>query len=190
MSAQTSEPVRQNTGRMLPHPVSLRDVRDLEKHVNGAINDHCATTRSYFNPDDRDEIVSELLVKAYELDRKYDPSYGWSFSKYLYQGCRLAVIDWLRKRYGRTGAGLNQVSLTDTDRADIRQQVAEVEVLESINSAVLSPEGRDTLEKIAIPLAQGHSPDEVAARIGWNRDHLNKKRMALRDELTQRAMAA
>jgi DNA-directed RNA polymerase specialized sigma24 family protein len=50
---------------------------------------------------DRQDLEQHLLVFAWTLSEKYDPARG-TFSNYLYRCASLQVLQWQRKRFGRT----------------------------------------------------------------------------------------
>jgi DNA-directed RNA polymerase specialized sigma24 family protein len=50
---------------------------------------------------DREDLQQHLLVFAWSLAEKYDSDRG-TFSNYLYRCASLQVLQWQRKRFGRT----------------------------------------------------------------------------------------
>jgi DNA-directed RNA polymerase specialized sigma24 family protein len=77
--------------------LQLHDVDDAE-HFVSAIASRSGLTLSFH---DRQELEQELLVECWRLSERFQPG-GVSFSTYAGSTLRLRVVDFVRKRNGRT----------------------------------------------------------------------------------------
>jgi hypothetical protein len=75
----------------------LHDVDDTAAFV-AVLIDRSGLSLSW---DDREDLEQHLLIFAWSLSEKYDPARG-SFSNYLWRTGSLQVLQWQRKRFGRT----------------------------------------------------------------------------------------
>lgn len=79
---------------MLP----LHDVRDAEAFASAVIDRSNLSLRWH----EREDLLAYLLATAWELSLAFDPGRGASFSAFAGAALRRHVVDWQRKRFGRT----------------------------------------------------------------------------------------
>jgi RNA polymerase sigma factor (sigma-70 family) len=78
-------------------PLALFDVDDVSKLV-GFVIARSGLELSYH---DREDLGQELTIHAWQIAETFDPERG-SFSNYLFRTASLRIVDWQRKRAGRT----------------------------------------------------------------------------------------
>ena len=81
-------------------PLAFWDVHDVEAFARRVLDNRLSAWGAYLEPCDYDDAVAYLIVIAWQLSNRYDPSKGPSFSTYAYRILRLRVTDWYRARFG------------------------------------------------------------------------------------------
>jgi hypothetical protein len=87
--------------RLLPTPVSLGSIDDVERFARDALRRGCRMMKNArLEGDAKLEALDYLIHQLYELWERYDPALNSSFTKYAYPilPCRLA--DWYRSEFG------------------------------------------------------------------------------------------
>jgi DNA-directed RNA polymerase specialized sigma24 family protein len=82
---------------LLSRPLPLFDVRDVEALCTGIVRH----SRLPLDHHDREDLTAYLIATCWELSLRYEPG-RTSFSTWATTTLKLRVIDWNRKRNGRT----------------------------------------------------------------------------------------
>jgi DNA-directed RNA polymerase specialized sigma24 family protein len=82
---------------LLSRPLPLFDVRDVEALCTGIVQ----RSRLTLDHHDREDLTAYLIATCWELSLRYEPGQT-SFSTWATTTLKLRVIDWNRKRNGRT----------------------------------------------------------------------------------------
>lgn len=114
---------------MLPHPVSLHDVDDIEAHCRATIKRALGRNGGYLREQEHTELLDFLLETAMRLADRYDPRKGkLSFSSFCGQICQRRTVDWYRKEFGDSRYGTTRPRLVSLDAtaATTGRSIAEV----------------------------------------------------------------
>ncbi len=150
----------------------------------------------------REDALSYLLVTALELYDRYDPSIG-SFSGYLSRLLPLRATSWWTRerpsvRQGRgpsavaepllesqLGASfaLDDVAVVDGD--DWQERVEERAAARAM-IAELSPESRETIALLVVPLSRGETSVALEQRLGLSALSIRRRVQRVRAELLDR----
>jgi hypothetical protein len=87
---------------LLHGQLALHDVVDVEKFCGRILDDQLRAFGIRLRSHDDEDAVAYLIGQTWELSLRYDPAHGQSFSKFARAQLRLRVVDWLRKKLGRT----------------------------------------------------------------------------------------
>lgn len=169
--------------------VRLHDVDDLYAHLNHCLNEYLHRNGAFLNPGAREDAIQDLVEEALKAGRTYDPARGWSFSKL----CFVYIVErgwWMTNHYrrqlgdSRYGQNVIPESLRDEDRPHLEAHVVGPEVLEMVNTALLSPEARRTFEWFAWPHFVEQKPlGEVAEFRGKSRKEVKMRLESMAAEL-------
>lgn len=90
--------------RVLPRPVALRDVPDVEALAVGVLAQARAKgVCRQLSDDEYVEFVDELIVRLYELEGQFDPTRGVAFRSFVWWRLGHHVIERIRQLSGRSG---------------------------------------------------------------------------------------
>lgn len=81
---------------MLNGKLQLHDVRDVEAFTHRLLPNNPS-----LDPHEREDLHAYLIAECWELSLRYQPG-GITFSTWARTTLNLRIIDWKRKRYGRT----------------------------------------------------------------------------------------
>jgi len=89
---------------MLNGVLALWDVADVERFCRKAIDAELKAGRSgELTPADYDDALAYVIAETWILAERFKPGTSSTFSTYAYPKCRLRFVNWLAKRFGRTG---------------------------------------------------------------------------------------
>jgi hypothetical protein len=83
---------------LLPNPLQLHDVRDVERLAQSVLT-RAGLSLSYH---DNEDALAFLVEEAWLASTRYEPAQGVRFSTYCTTVLQRRVVDWQRKRFGRT----------------------------------------------------------------------------------------
>jgi RNA polymerase sigma factor (sigma-70 family) len=171
---------------LLPAKLALHDVRDVEALCAGILRRNGAT----WSEADREDALSYLIAEAWELSERYDTKHGISFSNYLTRRLPGRLVDWYRKRFGdsRYQNRAELVPLDTSGAEEISDGTAFAEAVVESQAfadmrALLSPRGREILDTVAKPIADGAPLDALALDLGISRRQISRRLDDLRDEM-------
>lgn len=107
--------------KLLPTPLSLHDVRDVEGLARGVLSRRLESWGAYLRPAEYEDALSFLVQTCWELSLTYDPSKGLSFSTYATRTLKLRVVDWYRGRFGDSRYSQQQPTLSLDSLAESMQ---------------------------------------------------------------------
>ena len=164
---------------MLTGKLSLHGIDDVEAFAAAIVN----RSRLELNHHDREDLACYLVETAWELSLKYqrgDPKYPPRFSVYAAPILRNRVVDWQRKRFGRTRWVFH-------DRVHMRPGVELVSLdaddPDGTRFEKLSDRGQAILRLVAAPIWLGYSEREVARELGTTKRWVSYRLDELRAEL-------
>lgn len=97
---------------ILASPLALHDVEDVEGLCRRALDDRLHFWGARLRQTMYDDFISELIVEAWQLSRRYDPKKGPSFTTHAYRILRLRVADCYRRHMGDTRNGVQPIVLS------------------------------------------------------------------------------
>jgi hypothetical protein len=185
---------------LLTGTITLHDVDDLEAHLRTDLDVQLKARGGFLTGYEYEDALTYFIGKGWELSLVYDPDRGWSFSKFLRYKSEYFYTDWLRQRHGDARYGQNIIpdELRDEDRPKFAN--FSPDVVQMINTALLSPMAARTHVEIAIPklvhketflrIADGTSitPYEARRRFkDWEKELHAKKDLLMRNLLKEAA---
>lgn len=133
----------------------IHGVSNLRALVIRALQDELRDTNAYLEPDEYEECLAFLVLKAVELGARYDPDKGsLAFGQLAYSLTRRRYIDWLRKRE-RELRFLPVERVPETVGEDPESLVA---LAQSLDSPALSTGSRRLLKQIAVTKLEAGMP--------------------------------
>lgn len=175
----------------------LHDVADVPALVQRILADYCSKRNWHCPAGDREDLVQELVTKAWWLGSPTNPgrwqrSKGFrTFSSYLYWKLPRVIIDFKRRQYGdaRHGLALTKQPLGSDTVLDLS---GIEDVVYAIDADRLTPEARRTFEHVILPITvNGATLEELSNEHGVSRKLLSQRaKRALPELLEQLEMAA
>jgi hypothetical protein len=83
--------------RLLAGQLALHDVADTEVFCAAIVH----TSKLQLSPLEREELLTFLIEEAWRLSGRYEPG-GMRFSAFASYMLKWRIVDWQRKRFGRT----------------------------------------------------------------------------------------
>ena len=141
-----------------------------------------------------EDLVSDLVLVGLVARQRFDPNVGQGESTWCYRVMRRRIVDHYRRQYGDRRSHdplLDPKSAVLYRPRELRNLLADDgrETDESYAEAVerlgedLSPEGREALRTIALPLVAGFSLIEIARAMGIRQMDVEARLARLREEL-------
>jgi hypothetical protein len=161
---------------------ALEDVSDVEGLVCSTIDTYLGRRGAYLRPDLREELQAYLLVQAWVLFVKFDPSKAstpLSLSTFLTRRLSWACTNWYRATFGDSRYRNDEPPLSFEElNGDEPAREDAVSVLPS-----LSDTGRERWARFGILSAAGYDFSEIARRTGVSTGEIGAEIRALKDEL-------
>jgi hypothetical protein len=125
--------------RIYPEKIELHDVRDVEAFCSTVARERLRRWRAVLEPCDQEDLVVFLVTVAWEESKKYDPTFGRSFSTHATQVCRNRAVDWYRQRFVDTRYH-ERPQLSSIDAFDLTLRDYEVGVRHTLGLAATTYE--------------------------------------------------
>lgn len=93
--------------RLLPAPLPVHDVRDLEAHVRATLDATLDAWRARLDPTQYEDALAYLITAAWILGQRYEPTSTLSFSTFSRRLLPLRLVQWYRDTFGDARYGQN-----------------------------------------------------------------------------------